>query len=203
MGKPIVFVVDEERALLQALADDLSRRFGGDCQILGESSAAAGLAALTGLRARSEEVAVLIADHRMPEMSGIDFLTRAHELHPMAKRVLLDERNYTPANPVVRAMTLGQIDYHLAKPWLADELYSAVSEFLAEWAMSRAPVSPVFRVVGPQWGARAHELRDLLTRLSMPYAFLADDSEAGRRLLQEVGLDGSRLPVSSISLARA
>ena len=197
MGKPILFVVDDERAVLQALADDLSRRFGGDCQILAESSAAAGLAALTGLRARSEEVAVLIADQRMPEMSGIDFLTRAHELHPMAKRVLLVDRDYTDASPVVPAMTLGQIDYHLTKPWLPElNLYPAIGELLADWAKSREPASALFRIVGPRWGARAHELRDHLARLAVPYAFYAEDSDAGRRLLREIGHDGARLPVA-------
>jgi thioredoxin reductase (NADPH) len=197
MGKPILFVLDDDPAVLRALAGDLSRRFGSDCQILAECSAAAGLEALTGLAARSEEVAVLIADQRMPGMSGIEFLTRAHGLHPLAKRVLLDERDYTPANPVVRAMTFGQIDYHLTKPWQAElTLYPAISEILADWVASRAPPSPFFRIVGPQWGARAHELRDLLARFSIPYAFYAEDSDAGRGLLREAGQDGSRLPVA-------
>jgi len=133
----------------------------------------------------------------MPEMSGIEFLTRAHRLHPLAKRVLLVDRDYTDANPVVQAMTLGQIDYHLTKPWLPEvSLYPAVGEFLAEWATSQEPVSTLFRIVGPPWGTRSHELRDQLARLGLPYAFYAEDSDAGHRLLREVGQDGSRLPVA-------
>jgi hypothetical protein len=41
-----------------------------------------------------------------------------HELHPAAKRVLLVERgDYSAAHPAVRAMAVGQIDYHLFRPW--------------------------------------------------------------------------------------
>jgi thioredoxin reductase (NADPH) len=196
MGEPILFVVDDDSAALQALAGDLARRFG-DCRIVAERSTSAGLAALTELAARSEEVAVLLADQRMPEMSGIDFLARAYELHPMAKRVLLVDRDYTDASPVVRAMTLGQIDYHLTKPWLPEgDLYPAIGKLLADWTKSREPASAFFRIVGPMWGARAHELRDQLARLGLPYASYAEDSEEGRRLLKEVGWDGSRLPIA-------
>jgi thioredoxin reductase (NADPH) len=196
MGKPIVFVLDDDSAALQALAGDLARRFG-DCRIVAERSAAAGLAALTGLAARSEDVAVLLADQRMPEMSGINFLARAHRLHPTAKRVLLVDRDYTDASPVVSAMTLGQIDYHLTKPWLPElSLYPAIGELLADWAKSQEPLTAMFRIVGPRWEACSHELRDQLARLGLPYAFYAEDSDDGRRLLREVGQDGSRLPVA-------
>jgi thioredoxin reductase (NADPH) len=62
----------------------------------------------------------------MPVMTGVEFLGSGHALHPFAKRVLLVERDYTAANPIVPAMMLGQIDYHLVKPWFPDQgLYLA------------------------------------------------------------------------------
>ncbi len=196
MGKPVLFLMAHERPVLEALAADLRRRFAGDCRILSERSPAAGLAALAQLAAQSEPVALLIADQRLPEMPGVDFLVRAHALHPAAKRVLLVERDYTTTNPSVPAMLLGQIDYHLVKPWSPEQgLYPAVSEFLTAWAASQEPRFKLFRIVGPQWGARSHEIRDLLTRLNTPFGFYAEDSEAGRRLLHEAGQDGARLPV--------
>ena len=79
----------------------------------------------------------------MSEMSGVDFLARAHELHPLAKRVLLVERDYSVRSPVVQAMTLGQADYHLTKPWMLEQdLYREISEFLAEWAALIVDVGP-------------------------------------------------------------
>ena len=89
-----------------------------------------------------EPVALVIAARRMEGQDGLALLLRAHELHPSAKRVLLEHRGeWTSGEPVVRAMTLGQVDYVLFRPWLPIEqyLYLPVSEFLAAWEKSRAP----------------------------------------------------------------
>jgi thioredoxin reductase (NADPH) len=196
MDKPILLLVSHERSLLEALASDLARRFGNDCRILCERAPAEGLAAVKALAAQSQPVALLIADQRMPAMTGVEFLVQAHALVPSAKRILLVERDYTQANPIVPAMTLGQIDYHLVKPWNPEQgLYPAVSEFLAAWSASQEPRFKMFRIVGPKRSARAHQIRDLLTRMGMPYGFYDEDSELGRRLLRETGQDGTRLPV--------
>jgi thioredoxin reductase (NADPH) len=114
----------------------------------------------------------------------------------MAKRILLVERDYTAANPIVPAMTLGQIDYHLVKPWFPERgLYPAVSEFLASWADSGVDDFTLFRVVAAENSARAYEIRDLLTRFNMPLTFYPSESPQGVALLQETGHAGSRLPV--------
>jgi thioredoxin reductase (NADPH) len=126
--RPALFVIDDEPRAMNTLRDDLGRRFGRDFWIIGESSAAAGLARLLEMAARREPVALLIADHQMGEMTGVDFLARAHHLHPLAKRVLLVERDYSVHSPVVQAMMLGQADYHLTKPWILEQdLYRTVS----------------------------------------------------------------------------
>jgi thioredoxin reductase (NADPH) len=196
MDRPIIFLVAAERSVLHALETDLERRFGKDCRILSAQDPDRALGDLTALAKRHEPVALLIADHSLREMTGVAFLERAHALHPSAKRILLVERDYTAANPIVPAMMLGQIDFHLIKPWFPEQsLFPAVGEFLADWADSREPGFTMFRIVGPAESARAHEIRDLLTRLAMPYVFHAENSEAGRRLLREAGRDGSRLPV--------
>jgi thioredoxin reductase (NADPH) len=196
VDKPVLLLVADERPLLEALASDLTRRFGNDYRILCELAPGDGLAALEALAAEGQPVALLIADQRMRSMSGVDFLVTAHPLVPYAKRILLVERDYTHANPIVTAMTLGQIDYHLVKPWVPEQgLYPAVSEFLAAWAASQEPQFKMFRIVGPKRSARAHEIRDLLARMGMPYGFYDDDSDIGRRLLGEAGQDGKRLPV--------
>ena len=197
MAMPIIFLVAEDGSLLDALETDIARRFASDCRILCEREPAAGIAALETLAAESAPVALLIADQQMTAMSGVDFLVQAHALHPSAKRILLVERDYTAANPIVPAMMLGQIDYHLVKPWFPVQgLYPAVSDFLAAWASLQEPSFKMFRLVGPKRSARAHEIRDLLTRMNMPYGFYAETSETGRQLLREAGQDGTRLPVA-------
>ena len=149
MSKPILFVLDDDAGVVHALRDDLSRRFGEDFRVIGESSAAAGLATLRELADERESVALLIVDHSMSEMPGVDFLARAHERHPLAKRVLLVERDYSVRSPVVQAMTLGQADYHLTKPWMLEQdLYRQISEFLAEWAKDQEAGFELFHVVG-------------------------------------------------------
>jgi thioredoxin reductase (NADPH) len=198
MSHPILLLVDDRPKVLEALAGDLGRRFGGDHRILAEGSPGAALATLAGLARRGEEVALVVAGQRMAELAGVELLLRAHELHPGAKRVLLvGRREWTPANPAVRAMTLGQIDTYLFEPWLpvGRFLYLPVSQVLADWVPTRGPSFEGIRIVGPRWGTRSHELRDMLTRMGIPHGWYQAASAAGRRLLEEAGQDGSTLPV--------
>ena len=198
MPQPVILVVADHERLLDALAGDLERRFGGGYRILAERSPAAALATLERLASGPDPVALVIAARQMRDQDGLAVLQRAHELLPSAKRVLLEHRGeWTSGEPVVRAMTLGQVDYVLFRPWLPIEqyLYLPVSEFLAAWEKSLAPSSEGIQIVGRRWSARSHELRDTLARVGIPYVFHPDDSPEGRRLLLQAGEDGSRLPV--------
>jgi thioredoxin reductase (NADPH) len=194
---PIILLVSADASVVEALGRDLTRRFGNDSQIVSAVGAEAGLARARAAAAGPDPVALLIADQRMPEMTGVEFLGEAHRSHPLAKRILLVERDYTTANPIVPAMMLGQIDYHLVKPWNPDHgLYPAVSEFLASWARSKSEGFALFEIVAPKNSARAHEIRDLLTRFATPYAFHSADSEEGVALLRKAGQVGSRVPTA-------
>ncbi len=196
MTRPVLFVIDDDPGVMHALRDDISRRFGRDFQVVGETSAAAGLDRLRALADRRETVALLIVDHQMTEMAGVEFLRRAHELHPAARRVLLVERDYSAHSPVVQAMTLGQADYHITKPWLLEQdLYRVLSEFLAEWAKDQQAGFELFRVIGRPHDRGTHELRELLSRFNVPFGFYEADADPGARLLADHGLDAARLPV--------
>ena len=195
-ARPVLFVIDDDVGVVRALRDDLGRRFSEDFRVIGESSAAAGLAALRRLADECQQVALLIADHGMSEMPGTEFLARAHKMHPLAKRVLLVERDYSACSPIVQAMMLGQADYHLAKPWaLEQDLYREISGFLAEWAKDQHVGFDLFQVIGGLHDRGTHELQELLTRFNEPFRFYDADSEQGRLLLKGKDLDGSRLPV--------
>jgi thioredoxin reductase (NADPH) len=196
MSHPVLFVIDDDPGVVRAMRDDLGRRFGADFQVAGASSAAAGLATLRELADEHVTVAVLIVDHKMREMPGVEFLARAHSMHPQAKRVLLVERDYSARSPVIEALTLGQADYHISKPWMLEQdLYRGVSEFLAEWAKNRSAAFELFHVIGRLDGRSTNELRELLTRFNVPFHFDSADSAEGRRLLEHKGLDAIHLPV--------
>ena len=196
MSRPVLFVLDDDEGVVLALRGDLGRRFSQDFRVLAESSAAAGLATLRRLAGQGEPVALLIVDHDLSEMPGLDFLARAHDLHPSAKRVLLVERDYSVRSPVVQAMTLGQADYHLTKPWLLEQnLYREVGEFLAEWATEQESGFDLFTIVGDLADRGTNELRELLIRFNVPFRFVPAGTEPGRSLLQRGGLEGGALPI--------
>jgi thioredoxin reductase (NADPH) len=200
VGSPVFVLVDDDDGVLEALAGELRRRFGADYRVLAERSPEVALATLERLAAGSEAVALLVAGQSLSGTSGVEFLVRAHELHPGAKRMLLIGRGEWAsgsAHPAVRAMTLGQIDSYLFHPWTAPErwLYLPVTELLADWTTSQPPAAEAIRIVGSRWEARSHRLRDVLSRAAIPYGLYPPDSEAGRRLLAETGQDGTRLPV--------
>ena len=195
-SQPVLFVIDDDAGIVQALRDDLSRRFSDDFRIIAETSAAAGLAALRELAGEHQPVALLIVDHDMGEMPGVDFLARAHDMHPLARRVLLVERDYSVRSPVVQAMTLGQADYHMTKPWMLEQdLYRAISVFLADWAKDQETGFDLFHVIGRLEDRSTSELQELLTRFCVPFQFHTAGSAQCRRLLDDRGLDPSRLPV--------
>ena len=132
----------------------------------------------------------------MAGTTGLEFLSSTHKLHPSAKRILLVERDYTSASPIVEAMTLGQIDYHLVKPWNRDQaFYPVVNEALG-MRRQKAETRPFFRIVAPEHSPRAHEIRELVRRFTVPYTFHETDTTPGAALLREAGQSDSRLPTA-------
>jgi thioredoxin reductase (NADPH) len=188
---PVLFVVDHDRTSLDALLSDLSRRFGNDFAVRGETSPAAALGVLRELAAANEPVAVLLVDD-----AASDVLACGHQLHPSAKRVLLVDRDYSSTSPAVQAMTLGRADYHIVRPWADEEsAYRAMTEFLSSWTREQKPRFEEFRIVAAEGDSRALQLRDVMTRFSIPFGFYAADSNRGRRLLDDAGVHATPLPV--------
>ncbi len=187
---PVLLAVDRDPNSLAALASDLTRRFGNDFAVLGESAPDAALASLKEMAAAGRQVALLLVDER-----DVEFLAAAHELYPRARRVLLVDRNYSSTSPAVQAMTLGRADYHIVRPWSDDEMmYQAMSEYLSSWTSEQRPHFEMFRIVADEGDGRVVQLRDAMTRFSMPFAFYSVDSPEGQRLLADAGLDASQLP---------
>ena len=190
-GTAVLFVLDRNSTSLAVLLSDLSRRFGNDFTVRGASSPEAALSLLQAMAAGGDPVALLLF-----EDDAVDFLARAHVLHPRAKRVLLVDRDYSATSPAVQAITLGRADYHIVRPWMDDEMmYRAMSEYLSTWTRDQEPKFELFRIIAAEGDRRLPLLRDVMTRFSMPFGFYAVGSETGRRLLDAAGVDASRLPV--------
>jgi len=73
-AKPAILTVDDDPGVSRAVARDLRRRYGKDHRIVRAESGTDALDALKEMKLRGDDVAVLLADHRMPEMDGIQFL---------------------------------------------------------------------------------------------------------------------------------
>jgi thioredoxin reductase (NADPH) len=157
-----------------------------------------GLKRLGDFKVAGEEVALVLADQWMPDMTGAEFLIRARHLFPTAKRALLVEwGDETAQEPVLRSMTLGHIDYYVHKPERSgdEHFHRLISEFLYEWSKVHRHAFEEIRVVGERWAPRSHELRDLLERNGLSYAFHSSDSEEGRELLAQIGHGSGKMPV--------
>ncbi len=89
MAKPVILTVDDDPEVLQAVARDLRQEYGDRYRILRAESGASALEALEQLKLRNQPVALFLADQRMPQMSGVEFLEQALSMFPDAKRALL------------------------------------------------------------------------------------------------------------------
>jgi thioredoxin reductase (NADPH) len=188
----VLFVLDRDRNSLDVLLSDLARRYGNDFTVTGETSPDAALSALREMAAANERVALLFAD-----AAAADFMARAHELHPLAKRVLLVDRDYSSTSPAVQAIILGHADYHIVRPWPdAEVMYRAMSEYLSSWMREQEPTFEEFRIVAEANDSRLARVREVMTQFSMPFGVYSSESEEGRRLLDQAGLDSTRLPVA-------
>lgn len=200
MTTPVVVVVDDDAAALALVETELRKRYGADYEVVATTSPETALEALRELRELERPVALVLADLTMPGMAGIDLLTAARDLHPAARRVLLDDRHdvATSKAEVVRASVLGQIDSHARKPVdVRDEqFHHVITELLAEWgATTGEPAHPFVRVIGERWSARCHEIRDLLERYRVPFTFHALDAPDGQALLDDLGVERASCPV--------
>ena len=196
--KPVLLVVEDNPEDLELIAYELLKRYGEDYHVVWESSTEAGMKRLLECEAAGEDVALVLADQWVPQMTGAEFLARARDVYPDTKRVLLvSQGDSTIREPLLRSTALGEIDYYVVKPWHSPDeaFHRVVTEFLDEWTSVHRPGFAALRVVGDRWSARSHEIKDLWLRSRVPLVFHEVDSEEGRRLLGRWGVGPDRLPV--------
>jgi thioredoxin reductase (NADPH) len=194
--RPAILAVDDEPAVLAAVARDLRRGFGERFRILRAGSGQDALQILRESRARGDQVAMLIADQRMPGMPGTQYLVEARKVVPDAKRVLLTA--YADTDAAIAAINDVALDYYLLKPWdpPEEQLFPVVEDLLTTWESGAALEAGGARVIGHRFSKESHDLRDFLVRNRVPARWLdvERDGEA-RELLALAGVDAERLPV--------
>jgi thioredoxin reductase (NADPH) len=194
----MLVVVDSGSVSFRRIEYELRKRYDKDYQVVSIPSSKWGIKRLGEFKAAGEEVALVLADQWMPDMSGTEFVAQARQLFPTAKRALLIAwGDRTAQEPILRSMTLGHVDYYVNKPEQSgdEHFHRLISEFLYEWAKAYRPAFHEIRVVGERRSARSHELRDILNRNGVLHEFYPADSEPGRELLAQTGKSSAKLPV--------
>jgi thioredoxin reductase (NADPH) len=196
MARPILLAVDDDVSVLEAVVQDLRRQYGATYRVMRAASGQAALDTLMQLKTRQEPVALLLSDQRMPGMTGVEFLEKAREHYPEAKRVLLTA--YADTEAAIRAINTARIHYYLNKPWDPPEekLYPVISDLLDDWLAGYQPPFEGIRVIGHRWSLQDHKVRTFLSRNHVPYRWLdVASDESALNLLKERQLDPAHLPV--------
>lgn len=195
MVKPAILTLDDDGEVLRAVERDLRREYGSQYRIARAGSGPAALNLLEELKRRGEPSALLLVDQRMPGMTGVEFLRKAIDLYPEAKRVLLTA--YADTEAAIRAINEVHIDHYLVKPWDPPEekLYPVLTDLLDDWRSAYRPPFEGIRVVGNRWASASHQVKDFLARNNIPYLWLDPElSEEARRLIEVSSVAKLELP---------
>ncbi|HZS55334.1 MAG TPA: FAD-dependent oxidoreductase [Bryobacteraceae bacterium] len=180
MPRPAILTVDDDPDVLRSIEQDLKHRYSENYRVLKADSGSASLDLLRRLKRKGEEVALLLVDHRMPRMTGIETLSEAMQLYPEAKRVLLTA--YADTEAAIRAINEIQLNHYLLKPWHPPEqnLYPIIDELVDDWRANHRPEYDGLRVLGTRYSPQSYAIRDFLARNQVPYEWL--DAEAADRV---------------------
>ena len=199
MAKPVILTVDDDPEVLKAIERDLKKKYAESYRVLSAPSGPAALDLMKKLEQRSEQPALLVVDHRMPQMNGIEFLAQAIRLYPDVKRVLLTA--YADTDAAIKAINDVKLNHYLLKPWDPPEqnLYPVIDDLLDDWRADFRPSFEGIRVIGTRWSPKSFSLREFLARNQIPYHWVDAESVQTnpevKRLLASLGPDELTLPM--------
>jgi thioredoxin reductase (NADPH) len=186
MSKPTILTVDDDPLVSAAIARDLTSRYGTGYRVVRATSGSEALAVLTRLALRDEPVALIAADQRMPQMTGIELLEQARAHAPGAKFLLLTA--YADTDVAIKAINNIGLDYYLLKPWdpPEDRLYPVVDDLLSDWQRANPDHTADVRVVGHRWSDRSHDVKMFLARNHVPYRWYDVERDAEAQRLRDL-----------------
>src|SRR6202023_702792 len=199
MRKPVILTVDDDPDVLHAIERDLKRRYEERYRVLRADSGKAALDLLGRLQLRNDAVALLLVDHRMPQMNGVEMLQEAIKLYPNAKRTLLTA--YADTEAAIKAINEVQLNHYLLKPWDPPEqqLYPVLDDLLEDWYAGFHPPFSGIRVLGTRWSSKSYDVRNFLARNQVPYQWLdadaADRDQEVDRLMKSLAPEDLKLPL--------
>jgi len=196
MAKPIILTVDDEIQVSNVIVRDLRKHYSKEYRIVKATSASEALETVQQLKQRNDQIALFLADQRMPGMEGTEFLAEAMKLYPDARKVLLTA--YADTQAAISAINAIGLDHYLMKPWGPPEknLYPVLDDLLDDWqATAQIPFDGI-RVAGTLWSASSHTIKDFLARSQIPYQWLDIERDAeAKALVEAVNQEQHRLPV--------
>ena len=190
MAKPIIMTIDDEPHVLNAIARDLQAHYQNDYRIVKAGSGIDALETVQEFKRRNDPIALLLADQRMPSMSGVEFLEEAIKLYPETKRVLLTA--YADTDAAIASINALDLDYYLMKPWDPPEerLYPVLDDLLGDWVASVPVPYDGIRVAGTLWSARSHDVKEFLARSQIPYQWLDIEKDVEALGMVEASSEG-------------
>ena len=186
MSKPTILTVDDDPLVAAAITRDLANRYGEQYRVISATSGKEALAVLVRIALRSEPVALIAADQRMPGMTGIELLDQSRTAAPTAKLLLLTA--YADTGVAIKAINDIGLDYYLLKPWDPPEekLYPVFDDLLGDWRQANPDHSSDVQVVGDRWSDRSHEIKMFLARNYVPYRWYDIERDEDARRLSDL-----------------
>ncbi|HKI87914.1 MAG TPA: FAD-dependent oxidoreductase [Draconibacterium sp.] len=196
MANPVIFIVDDEIQVLNAIERDLRQHYAKEYRILKASSGKEALETVRKLKQRNDQIALFLVDQRMPEMGGTDFLAKAKEIYPDAKKALLTA--YADTQAAISAINKVSLDYYFMKPWSPPELnlYPVLDDFLGDWKVTADIPYDGIRVAGTLWSANSHRVKDFLSRCQISYQWLdIEINSEAKAMVESANQEKHSLPV--------
>src|SRR5215471_9833801 len=199
-----IVIVSRDAIVQKTLSEELSGRYGVDYQIIVCDEPTELDSRIRQLLRAGTPVALVIGGVGEADPDGIEVLAQIRLIDPTVPRVATVRwGEWDTARPIFDAITAGKIDHWVTRPVQSpdEEFHQSITQFLGEWTSERDGGFEAVQMIGERWSVRSQELRDMFSRNGIPIGFYDADSDRGRQLLGDQGLESPELPVMVLRFA--